>query len=178
MLRCALRTAQGSRSFARSLPDCGRNSLTFVFAFTFLGWGRFRAIGASSLQFARCKWSWFWGSSPLRGFLLLAQIPVSGIWLSIAVGSINAYSTAHRSVNIEPRYIILLISRPAESRMTPKLWRRTPAEQMKSRRRPGRRLRPALLRHSPCHSASSWRNSRAASPPANSTAGENLSETV
>ena len=62
-------------------PIAGEIGLTLVLASLFLVGGLFRAIGASTLQFPRWKWSVFSGLvSVALGIMLLAQMPVSGIW--------------------------------------------------------------------------------------------------
>ncbi len=69
-------------------PIAGEIGLTLVLALLFLVGGLFRAIGASTLQLPRWKWSVFSGLvSVALGIMLLAQMPVSGIWfIGFAVG--------------------------------------------------------------------------------------------
>ena len=69
-------------------PVAGEIGLTLVLASLFLVGGLFRAIGAGTLQFPRWKWSVFSGLVSVGlGMMLLAQMPVSGIWfIGFAVG--------------------------------------------------------------------------------------------
>jgi uncharacterized membrane protein HdeD (DUF308 family) len=69
-------------------PIVGAETLTLVLASLFLVGGLFRAIAASTLQFARWRWSAVSGIlSVVLGILLLAQMPESSIWfIGLAVG--------------------------------------------------------------------------------------------
>jgi uncharacterized membrane protein HdeD (DUF308 family) len=69
-------------------PIVGAIGLTLVLASLFLVGGLFRAIGASTLQFPRWKWSVFSGLVSVGlGIMLLAQMPEASIWfIGLAVG--------------------------------------------------------------------------------------------
>lgn len=69
-------------------PAAGAVGLTLILASFFIVGGLFRAIGAGMLQFPRWGWSVFSGIVSLAlGIMLLAQMPVSGIWfIGFAIG--------------------------------------------------------------------------------------------
>src|SRR5262245_26242836 len=69
-------------------PAAGAIGLTLILASFFVVGGLARAIGAGVLKFPRWGWSVFSGIvSVVLGIMLLAQMPVSGIWfLGFAIG--------------------------------------------------------------------------------------------
>lgn len=85
-------------------PGAGALAITLVLASFFIVGGLARAIGAASLKFPRWGWTVFSGIVSIAlGIMLLAQMPVSGIWfLGFAIGvdmilegaSLIAFATA------------------------------------------------------------------------------------
>ncbi len=69
-------------------PLTGAESLTLVLACFFIVGGLFRTIGSAMAKFPRWGWSAFSGIiSVLLGFMLLGQMPISGIWfIGFAIG--------------------------------------------------------------------------------------------
>jgi len=87
---------------------------TIVLASFFIVGGLFRSIGSTVAKFPRWGWALFSGVvSIVLGFMLLAQMPISGIWfIGFAIGvdlvfdgvAMIAFSTAIHSL---PRRISL-----------------------------------------------------------------------
>ena len=69
-------------------PQMGAEALTVVLASFFTVAGQFRAIVSSMLKFPRWGWAVFSGViTALLGFILLATMPVSGLWvIGFAIG--------------------------------------------------------------------------------------------
>lgn len=69
-------------------PTSGAVGLTMMLASFFVVGGLFRAIGSAALKFPRWGWSAFSGLvSFVLGVLLLAQLPISGVWfIGFAIG--------------------------------------------------------------------------------------------
>ena len=69
-------------------PLVGAESLTLVLASFFIVGGLFRAIGSAMTKFPRWGWAVFSGVvSVVMGVMLLAQMPISGIWfIGFAIG--------------------------------------------------------------------------------------------
>jgi uncharacterized membrane protein HdeD (DUF308 family) len=62
-------------------PVIGAEALTVVLASFFIVTGLFRAIASAMLKFPRWGWVVFSGATAVvLGFLVLAQMPVSGVW--------------------------------------------------------------------------------------------------
>ena len=95
-------------------PLLGAETLTIVLASFFIVGGLFRSIGSTVAKFPRWGWALFSGVvSIVLGFMLLAQMPISGIWfIGFAIGvdlvfdgvAMIAFSTAIHSL---PRRISL-----------------------------------------------------------------------
>lgn len=69
-------------------PVMGAEALTVVLASFFIVAGLFRAIGSSMIRLPRWGWVVFSGViTAVLGFILLAQMPVSGVWfIGFAIG--------------------------------------------------------------------------------------------
>ena len=69
-------------------PVMGAETLTVVFASFFIVSGLFRAIASGIVKFPRGGWVVFSGViTAVLGFILLAQMPISGIWfIGFALG--------------------------------------------------------------------------------------------
>jgi uncharacterized membrane protein HdeD (DUF308 family) len=69
-------------------PIMGAETLTIVLASFFIVAGLFRAIASSVVKLPRWGWAVFSGAiTTVLGFLLLAQMPISGIWfIGFAIG--------------------------------------------------------------------------------------------
>jgi uncharacterized membrane protein HdeD (DUF308 family) len=69
-------------------PLMGAEALTVVLAAFLIVTGLFRAIASPMLKFPRWGWAVFSGAiTTVLGFLLLAQMPISGIWfIGFAIG--------------------------------------------------------------------------------------------
>jgi uncharacterized membrane protein HdeD (DUF308 family) len=69
-------------------PSSGAETLTLVLASYFIVTGFFRAIGSTMVKFPRWGWALLSGVvSVVLGVLLIAQMPVSGVWfLGFAIG--------------------------------------------------------------------------------------------
>jgi len=69
-------------------PVMGAEALTLVLASFFIVAGLFRAIASATVRFPRWGWVVFSGAiTTALGFLLLAQMPISGIWfIGFAIG--------------------------------------------------------------------------------------------
>jgi uncharacterized membrane protein HdeD (DUF308 family) len=69
-------------------PLMGAEALTVVLAAFLIVTGLFRAIASPMLKFPRWGWAVFSGAiTAVLGFILLAQMPVSGIWfIGFAIG--------------------------------------------------------------------------------------------
>jgi uncharacterized membrane protein HdeD (DUF308 family) len=69
-------------------PVLGAEALTVVLASFFIVTGLFRGIGSAMLKFPRWGWVVFSGAiTAVLGFILLAQMPVSGVWfIGFAIG--------------------------------------------------------------------------------------------
>ena len=69
-------------------PVMGAETLTVVFASFFIVSGLFRAIASGIVKFPRGGWVVFSGViTAVLGFLVLAQMPVSGVWfIGFAIG--------------------------------------------------------------------------------------------
>jgi len=95
-------------------PSAGAMSFTLIIASFFIVGGMFRAIGAEMLKFPRWGWSVFSGiASAVLGIILLAQIPISGVWfIGFAIGvdmvvdgaSLVGFATAIHSLLAPPVY--------------------------------------------------------------------------
>jgi len=66
----------------------GAETLTLVLASFFIVGGIFRAVGSAMAKFPRWGWAVFSGAvSVILGILLLAQMPLSGLWfIGFAIG--------------------------------------------------------------------------------------------
>ena len=71
-----------------SHPVMGAEALTVVLASFFIVAGLFRAVASPIVRFPRWGWAVFSGAiTAVLGFLLLAQMPVSGVWfIGFAIG--------------------------------------------------------------------------------------------
>ena len=69
-------------------PVMGAEALTVVLASFFIVAGLFRAVASPIVRFPRWGWAVFSGLiTTVLGFLVLAQIPVSGVWfIGFAIG--------------------------------------------------------------------------------------------
>ena len=69
-------------------PVMGAEALTIVLASFFIVTGVFRALASAMLKFPRWGWVVFSGLiTAVLGFILLAQMPVSGVWfIGFAIG--------------------------------------------------------------------------------------------
>jgi len=69
-------------------PLMGAETLTLVLASFFIVGGIFRAIGSAVAKFPRWGWAVFAGAvSAILGVMLLAQMPISGLWfIGFAIG--------------------------------------------------------------------------------------------
>ena len=69
-------------------PVMGAEALTVVLASFLIVAGLFRAIASAMVKFPRWGWVVFSGAiTAVLGFLLLAQMPISGIWfIGFAIG--------------------------------------------------------------------------------------------
>jgi uncharacterized membrane protein HdeD (DUF308 family) len=69
-------------------PVIGAEALTIVLASFFIVGGLFRAIASATVKLPRWGWVVFSGViAALLGFILLAQMPISGIWfIGFAIG--------------------------------------------------------------------------------------------
>jgi uncharacterized membrane protein HdeD (DUF308 family) len=69
-------------------PSAGAVSFTLILASFFIVGGLFRAVGAEMVKFPRWGWSAFSGIvSAVLGIMLLAQMPISGVWfIGFAIG--------------------------------------------------------------------------------------------
>ena len=69
-------------------PLAGAETLTLVLASFFIVGGLFRTIGSAMAKFPRWGWAVFSGMvSVVLGIMLLAQIPISGVWfIGFAIG--------------------------------------------------------------------------------------------
>ena len=69
-------------------PVMGAETLTLVLASFFIVGGIFRAVGSAMAKFPRWGWAVFSGAvSVILGILLLAQMPLSGLWfIGFAIG--------------------------------------------------------------------------------------------
>lgn len=69
-------------------PVMGAETLTIVLASFFIVTGLFRAIASAMVKLPRWGWVVFSGvTTALLGFILLAQMPISGIWfIGFAIG--------------------------------------------------------------------------------------------
>ena len=69
-------------------PIMGAETLTIMLASFLIVAGLFRAIGSSIVKLPRWGWAVFSGAiTTVLGFLLLAQMPISGIWfIGFAIG--------------------------------------------------------------------------------------------
>jgi uncharacterized membrane protein HdeD (DUF308 family) len=69
-------------------PLAGAETLTLVLASFFMVGGLFRTIGSAMAKFPRWGWAVFSGIvSVVLGIMLLAQMPISGIWfVGFAIG--------------------------------------------------------------------------------------------
>jgi len=69
-------------------PIMGAETLTIVLASFFIVAGLFRAIASAIVKLPRWGWAAFSGAiTTVLGFLLLAQMPISGIWfIGFAIG--------------------------------------------------------------------------------------------
>jgi uncharacterized membrane protein HdeD (DUF308 family) len=70
-------------------PVLGAETLTLVLASLLIVGGMFRSIGSGVVKFPRWGWAVFSGVvSIVLGFMLLAQMPISGIWfIGFAIGA-------------------------------------------------------------------------------------------
>ena len=69
-------------------PLMGAETLTLVLASFFIAGGVFRAVGSAVAKFPRWGWAAFSGVvSTILGVMLLAQMPISGLWfIGFAIG--------------------------------------------------------------------------------------------
>jgi len=69
-------------------PLMGAETLTLVLASFFIVGGVFRAVGSAVAKFPRWGWAAFSGVvSAILGMMLLAQMPISGLWfIGFAIG--------------------------------------------------------------------------------------------
>jgi len=69
-------------------PLMGAEALTLMLASFFIVGGVFRAVGSAVAKFPRWGWAVFSGVvSTVLGMMLLAQMPISGLWfVGLAIG--------------------------------------------------------------------------------------------